>query len=334
MPISWDTRNKRWRYAFDRVIEGRRHRASRLLPRGWSQAQADAFDRKESARLYALASGIQQQDALIDVAVAHYLRDKTGLKSYKSAAENLAAIAWAYTGKPLSALPEVATLISTTREGVREGVTLKPATVRIRLALLKAACRWAWRKHGICEADPTTRMQLPQVRNERHVYASRAQVGQLLRAADRRDVRVMILAAFYTGMRLSEILRVAVMSDCLVLTDTKNGERRVLPIHPKLKRLGVLAKLPLTTPKITLQRGFQRAREAAKLPHIRIHDLRHTAASEMINADVDLYTVGAVLGHKDPRSTKRYAHLRHDTLAAAMGKIGQKSPHKATEKAA
>lgn len=42
----------------------------------------------------------------------------------------------------------------------------------------------------------------------------------------------------------------------------------------------------------------------------------------MINAEVDLFTVGAVLGHKDPRSTKRYSHLTHTTLSAAIGKIG------------
>ena len=56
-----------------------------------------------------------------------------------------------------------------------------------------------------------------------------------------------------------------------------------------------------------------------------LHDLRHSTASEMINARVDLYTVGAVLGHTDPRSTKRYAHLRHETLAEAVGKIGRRA---------
>ena len=68
------------------------------------------------------------------------------------------------------------------------------------------------------------------------------------------------------------------------------------------------------------------------MEHIHLHDLRHSTASEMINADVDLYTVGAVLGHKDPRSTQRYAHLMHQKLAAAVGKIGQKSPHKVKQK--
>ncbi len=328
MSIRWDTRNKRWRFEFDRVIEGRRHRASRLLPKGWSQAQADAFDRKEGGRLYAVGTGVQPADPLIDDAVTHYLRDKTHLKSHRKALENLAQIAWAYEGKRFSDLPAVAELVNATREGVRDGVVLSSATVHQRLALLKAACRWGWKKHAMCENDPTARMILPVVRNERHVYASRTEAGRLARAADRRDVRALILAAFYTGMRLGELQRVEVRGDTLVLSDTKNGDRRAIPAHPKLARLGILKQLPIATPKNTLQAAYRRARVRAKLPHIRIHDLRHSAASEMINADVDLYTVGAVLGHKDPRSTKRYAHLRQATLAGAIGKIGQKSPHK------
>lgn len=328
MSIRWDTRNKRWRFEFDRVVAGRRQRASKLLPRGWSQAQADAFDRRESARLYAVAAGIERADALIDTAVAHYLRDKRHLKSWRSAAENLAQIAWAYEGKPLSALPEVARLVDATREGVRQGVILQPATVRQRLALLKAACRWAWRQHGLCDADPTARMQLPAVRNERHVYITRRQMLQLARAADRPDVRVLIRAAFYTGMRLGELRAVEVdaAAGTLHLADTKNGARRTVPAHPRIRTC--LPHLPLATPKSTLQRGWQRARAACGLEHVHLHDLRHSTASEMINARVDLYTVGAVLGHKDPRSTKRYAHLRHETLADAVKKIGQKSPHK------
>lgn len=323
MPIRWDTRNKRWRFEFDRVIAGRRHRASKLLPKGWTQAKADAFDRTESGRLYALGTGVERADPLIDDAVLLYLQDKSHLKSFRSAEENLAQIAWAYSGKPMSELPAVAKLINDTRDGVREGTKLSDATVKVRLALLKAACRWAWKKHGLVDADPTARMQMPTVRNERQVYADRRQMLQLARAADRHDVRVLIRTAFYSGMRLGELMRVQVLGDVLYLEDTKNGERRAVPVHPRLRTC--LRYLPLSAPKITLQRGWQRARAAVGLPGLRLHDLRHSAASEMINADVDLYTVGAVLGHKDPRSTKRYAHLKPGTLAAAIGKIGQRS---------
>ena len=325
MPIRWDPRNKRWRYEFDRYVAGQRRRASRLLPAGWSQAQADTFDRTESARLYAVATGIQPADPLIDRAVELYLDDKRDLKSYRSAAEHLAAIAWAYAGRPLSALPEVARQVAQDRAGARPGTVVAPATIRNRLALLKAACRWAWKAHALTPHDPTTRMQLPEVRNARHVYASRAEVGALARAADRRDLRRVILLAFYTGARLGEILRAEPGPGVMILADTKNGDRRVVPVPPRAQHL--LAHLPMATPKITVQRAFQRARVRAKLPHIHLHDLRHSAASEMVNAGVDLYTVGAVLGHRSAASTQRYAHLSQATLAAAVGKIGRKPPH-------
>lgn len=332
MPIRWDKRNKCWRFEFDRVIAGKRKRASKLLPRGWSQAKADAYDRQEAGRLYAVATGTAEADPLIESAIALYLADKKHLKSYRATLEHLGQIAWAYTGKRLSDLPAVAREINSDRAGVREGTTLSAATVRNRLAVLKAACRWAWKKHGVCQHDPTTRMQLPTVRNERDVYASREQMLRLARAADRHDVRVLIRAAFYTGMRLGELQRVEVGDGVLHLADTKNGERRSVPVHPAIATC--LRYLPLTAPKITLQRGWQRARQRVGLLHIRLHDLRHSAASEMANADVQLHVIGEVLGHKDPRSTMRYAHLTAGKLADAVRKIGRKPPHKQGPKAA
>ena len=302
MSIRWDTRNKRWRFEFDRLLEGRRHRLSRLLPRGWSQAQADAYDRKEGARLYAVATGIQQRDPLISEAVGLYLRDKTGLKSYKATAEHLAAIAWAYVGKPLSALPDVA------REVIEKADTA-PATVRNRLACLKAAARWAWKAHALVDADPTTRMQMPAVNNERQVYISRSEMLTACRACDHWQAQIAVRVAFYSGLRLGELYRVRSENGALVLHDTKNGDRRAVPVHPKIAHL--LTRLPLTAPKISIQRAWQRARARAGLEHVTLHDLRHSAASEMVNAGVDLFTVGKVLGHRDSRSTQRYLSLIH-----------------------
>ena len=59
------------------------------------------------------------------------------------------------------------------------------------------------------------------------------------------------------------------------------------------------------------------ARDEAVLPDLRIHDLRNSAASFMINAGIDLFAVGKVLGHADHKSTMRYPHLTNDTLLAA-----------------
>jgi integrase len=329
MSIRWDKRNKRWRFEFDRRIEGRRQRVSRLLPKGWTQAQADAFDRKESARLYAIGTGVQQADPLIDDAISLYLADKIELKSFKATADHLNQIAPFYASKRMSELPAIAKEIADDRTGAREGTTISITTVRNRLACLKAACRWAWKAHGLTANDPTARMQMPQVRNERQVYLQRAGMLKAARLADRRDARAAIRVAFYSGLRLGELQRVEVKGDLLVLADSKNGDRRVIPAHPRIRCC--LRYLPLAAPKITLQRAWERARRAAELGDVHFHDLRHSAASEMVNAGVDLFTVGAVLGHRDPRSTKRYSHLRHDTLSDAIGRIGsrvgKKLPH-------
>ncbi len=319
MSIHWDTRNKRYRFVFNRLVEGKRHRLSRLLPKGWSQAQADAYDRKEGARLYAVATGIEHLDPPIDAAVLKYLQDKEGvLKSFVATREHLAAIAWAHEGKHMSQLAAVAQTIAE----VEAARGMSPATIRNRLACLKAACRHGWRVHGMTQTDPTARMQMPAVRNDRQVYAGRREMLQAARASDRFDLRILIRVAFYTGMRLGEVLRVEVHGETLVLLDTKNGDMRTVPVHPKIRTC--LHYLPLEAPKRTLQRAWERARARVGLDHVHIHDLRHSAASEMVNAGVPLHTVGAVLGHRDARSTRRYSHFDDSTLAAAVNLIGRK----------
>lgn len=323
MSIRWDKPNKRWRFEFDAYVQGRRHRASRLLRKGWSKAEADSFDRLESDRLYKVAAGIIDEDPLIETAVTLYLTDKTHLKSFKTAAEHLAAIFPAYAGKRVSALQDVSKEVTAKRAREDGKGTLSDATVKQRLALLKAACRWAWKRHRLTKHDPTQQMHLPTVRNERHDYRGRKEMLQACRACTNWHAQVAIRVAFYTGMRLGEILRAVPAGDVLVLEDTKNGDRRSVPMHPKIRHLARF--LPLPGPKITIQRAWERARDRVGLFGVRFHDLRHWAASEMVNNDVDLYTVGAILGHRDARSTKRYAHLNTDTLKAAVGKIGKRA---------
>jgi integrase len=71
-------------------------------------------------------------------------------------------------------------------------------------------------------------------------------------------------------------------------------------------------------PFVSIKRGWQAARNAAGLPDLRIHDLRHSAASFMVNSGVDLFAVGKVLGHASYQSTQRYSHLANATLLAAV----------------
>jgi len=61
----------------------------------------------------------------------------------------------------------------------------------------------------------------------------------------------------------------------------------------------------------------------AGLEGVRIHDLRHTYASILASAGVSLPMVGALLGHTQPKTTSRYAHLYDDPLRAATDRVGE-----------
>ncbi len=333
MSIYRDRKSGTFVFQFDRRIAGAgRIRTRKRLPKTWNQAQADAFDRKESARLYALATGTEGADHFIEDAVARYLEERVPqLKAGQNTAAELAGMAWAYVGRPMSALADVvrAYKLKATKE---DGTPLAPATVRNRIRYLLAACRWGWKEHAMTKHDPAAGIGVPEVKNERHVYRSRADMLSAARAMKNRQARMALRIAFYSGMRLGEIKRARPVGTAWVLDDTKNGNPRIVPIHP---RVAVCARrFNQATPKITIQRCWERARDAAGLQGMHFHDWRHSAASELINAGVDLYTVGRVLGHKDARSTARYSHLAVETLEAAVGRIGQKITHQGKKKRA
>jgi len=166
MPI---TREKgRYRFQFKRVIANRRIRASKLLPKGWSQRQADEYDKKETARLYALALG-QDTSATIEQAVLIYLKERAPqLKTFQSVSQQLATDFPLYEGKLISELPQVATAI-------RE-LKLSEASKRNHIAIIRAACRYAWKYHKLGDYDPAQHVAMPKVNNERQEHASRKQM--------------------------------------------------------------------------------------------------------------------------------------------------------------
>lgn len=69
--------------------------------------------------------------------------------------------------------------------------------------------------------------------------------------------------------------------------------------------------------------AWDHARRRAGLPDVRMHDLRHSAASNLVNAGQSLYVVAKVLGHAQTKTTERYAHLASDTLLTAVNAASQ-----------
>ena len=332
MPISFDKRNRRWLFQFNRVIAGKRHRANRLLPKGWTRDQAQEYDQTEVARLYALATGISKPDQLIEDAVLLYLEKRAPkLKSFENIKRELAHAFEAYEGKFFSDLPAIAQNYAPTKVVMQNGkeveVPLKPATVRNRLAYIRAACRYAWKNHGMGEHNPAEKVTMPDVNNERHTYLNRAQFLQVLSLMEPGSARAAVRIAFYSGMRAGEVQQAKLVPGAFELPPdiTKNKAPRRIPIHPRIAHILRNPELwPIVPTKWTVSKKFKKALRAAGMGHARLHDMRHSAASEMANSRVDLFTVGGVLGHKSMVSTKRYAHLYTETLDVAIRTIGKK----------
>jgi integrase len=141
------------------------------------------------------------------------------------------------------------------------------------------------------------------------------------------------MVALHTGMRLGEILGLRwgdldLRHRLISITRTKNHERKTIPINEEL--YGELVQLPrrMTSPYLfchpdgtripRITRAFHGALRRAGIDDFRFHDLRHTFASHLAMRGVPLETIGALPGLKDPKMTKRYAHLAPTTLQQAV----------------
>ena len=212
-----------------------------------------------------------------------------------------------------------------------------PATVeKIRVTFNRSfELALRWQTPGV-KVNPVRGIQRPKIANARDRFLSSAEAARLLKAADAslnpqlgNIVRLLLL----TGARKRELLDarwedVDIERRAWFIPTAKTGSRYV-PLSqaaldvieklPRFKNCPWLLPNPETRrPYTDIKHPWETAREAAGLDGLHIHDLRHSAASFMINAGIDLFAVGKVLGHADHQSTMRYAHLANDTLLAAV----------------
>ena len=95
----------------------------------------------------------------------------------------------------------------------------------------------------------------------------------------------------------------------------------------------VKAKDGKDAPYTTITRAWYRLRRKAKVPNVRLHDLRHSFASLLVSGGRSLYEVQRILGHSNPITTLRYAHISAKALQEAANAASVIVP-RATPKAA
>lgn len=197
----------------------------------------------------------------------------------------------------------------------------KPATINRSLSAMQKALRMAW-EAGTVPEDYSKHVKRVPENNQRDVHLSVEQVHKLAEAASER-VRAAIWIALLTGCRRGEILAIQpqdIGEDTITIKagNTKTLKTRIVPITPALRPW--LGYLPLGMNFEGLKTGFRRAREAAGMPEVHFHDLRHSCATILLASGADLYTVAKILGHSTIRMTERYAHHQVSAQRSALEK--------------
>ena len=175
----------------------------------------------------------------------------------------------------------------------------------------------------------------------RERYLTEEEVGRLFDELDRnRNVQVaqVIRLLLYTGARKREILdakweNIDFNRRFLMVPLSKSGKPRYIPLSdaameilqslPRQENITWVFFNPKTKkPPVSIFCAWDSIRKKVGLGEVRLHDLRHSFASFLVNSGRSLYEVQKLLGHHDPKVTMRYAHLSPGALIEAANIVG------------
>ncbi len=207
-----------------------------------------------------------------------------------------------------------------------------PKTVNEELQLLHHAYNPAIREWEWLEVNPVSKVSREQVHNERERWLSYDEEERLLRERPS-WLREVVLFAINTSLRRGEILnlrwdRVDLFRRIILIFEQQNRGKDTLPLNSTA--LDVLTERYKVKSKKTsyvffsldeteldgsnVRRAFLQAMKRAQVVDFRFHDLRHTFATRLVQAGVDLYKVQRLMRHKSPQMTQRYAHHYPESL--------------------
>ena len=221
----------------------------------------------------------------------------------------------------------------------------KPRTANHALAVLSKFMSWVedqgWRPNY---SNPCRGIKKYR-EHKRERYLSNEEfnrLGKVLREAEATGTEnIYVIAAIrlliLTGARLNEILTLSwqdvdLERGFLFLPTSKTGQKTIFlskAAKEILRSLPRLAKNPYVIVGnkagqhlINLRKPWHRIRATAKLEDVRLHDLRHSFASLAASNGASLLLIGGLLGHTQPQTTARYAHLANHPLREVNEKIG------------
>jgi integrase len=225
--------------------------------------------------------------------------------------------------------------------------TRSPATVNRYLAVLSHVFTVAVNEWGWLDDNPMRKVKKPSEPRGRVRFLSDAEQDKLLavcRDSSCSYLYPVVVLALSTGMRRGEVLGlrwedVDFKRGMIVLHETKNGERRSVPIvNHAAEELQKLAKVRRIDTNLVfpaglrgnkdkpfeLKKAWAVAVKQAELEDFRFHDLRHTAASRLAMNGASLAEIAEILGHKTLQMVQRYAHFCQSHTSKVVASMNEK----------
>ena len=219
---------------------------------------------------------------------------------------------------------------------------LAPSSCNRVLAVFKTICSLAVRQGIVpASASPCSGVFSLKLQTPRERYLSPDEAVRLmtiLEQSERQEAQALRLLLL-TGARKSEILKarwenVHLDLHMISVPISKSGKTRYIFLSDAardiLAGLKSRGKSPWLFPGRSSRKPisdifayWKEVRDKLNLADVRIHDLRHTFASFLVNAGHTLYEAQKMLGHADPRTTMRYAHLGQDALVTAAETVSK-----------
>ncbi len=217
------------------------------------------------------------------------------------------------------------------KDGVSE------TTIRHELHIMRHSYSLAMKEWELINESPFAKIKLPRGDNKRVRYLSDDEEKMLMQALPE-WLKPIVIVAKETGMRLSNVLslrwkQVNLFQKVVILETTKNKEPLGIPMTDKvfniLKSLSKIRRIDSDYifgygkdgkpfGRFWVSESFRNARKKAGIEDLRFHDLRHDFCSKLVQRGVDLYSVAGLAGHKDIKTTQRYAHLSPEKLKSAI----------------
>jgi len=239
-------------------------------------------------------------------------------------------------------LYQITPLMVETYRNLRLKDGLSKATINRETAALKCLFNKAilWEK---AKENPVRKVKLFQENNTIVRYLDDDERRRLLKAcklSKASHLYPIVIVALTTGMRKGEILNlrwrdVDFVNGFVHIEASKSGKRRDIPMNKLLTETLKYGsnKTPNTEyifsdeegkPFTKLETSFRNALKRAGIKNFRFHDTRHTFASYLVMAGVDIYRVSKLLGHSSVRVTERYSHLSPEYGKAAVGTLDRR----------